>query len=252
MGYELVDFTKWKRAEKFNYFTTKERCVISLTCDVDVTDFVRNCKEKGLNFYTAFICVLSYTLNVEEHFRYGRDENGNLILFDYINPFFTDFIAETNDFNCMTTEYTSDMNELYNSIALTREKNKGKEILVPENMTDNMFSITVLPWVHYRHLDIIESNLENMLAPSVRRISSTILSTFVKSSSSNFSSAERFITSGQFEGKNIKLSFLNRITCLFTSLKQAVFTVMILSNLFLPQTVSRLSPICSHKKHAAV
>ena len=163
----LLDFTTWKRAEKFNYFTTKEKCVISLTCDIDVTDFVHNCKEKGLKFYTAFIGVLSYTLNAEEHFRYGRDENGNLILFDHINPFFTDFIAETNDFNCMTAEYTSDMNELYNRIARTREKNKGKEKLVPENMTDNIFSITVLPWVHYRHLDIIESNSENNLAPSI-------------------------------------------------------------------------------------
>lgn len=167
MGFRKIDLATWPKANMFRFFTTMEQCVISLTCDVDVTGFVKLCREHHLKFYTAFICLLSKVVNNEECFRLGRDEDGNLIVFDSVNPFFTDSVPETNGFSSLKTDYSSDMKELYRRITEVREKYKGKEILMPDNMDENKFNITCVPWIHYKHLDLDARSRQDVLYPYI-------------------------------------------------------------------------------------
>jgi chloramphenicol O-acetyltransferase type A len=138
-----------------------------MTANVDVTDFAARCKEHGLKFYTAFICLMTKVLNSEEYFRFGYDKDGNVVIYDQINPFYTDSIDGSDDFNCIITDCCSGMKEMYEKVSADREKYKGRETLEPENMSDNIFSITAMPWVHYTHLSLNDASRPDSLSPSI-------------------------------------------------------------------------------------
>lgn len=167
MNYRKIDFSTWERAEKYKYFMTSEPCVLSLTCDVDVTDFASFCKRKGLKFYTAFICAVSRVINGDEHYRMGKDAEGNVIVFDEMDPLFTDFVPEGETFNNLTTPYRADAKEMYANVTAVREKYRGLEVMYPEEATPNMFSITCLPWISYNTMELHYKDNENMLFPIV-------------------------------------------------------------------------------------
>lgn len=167
MGFRVIDPEKWDRAEKYKYFTTAENCVISLTCDIDVTDLVALCKTNSLKFYTAFICVVSRVINSDEHYRMGKRDDGSIVVYDTVNPLFTDFVPEGETFNNLTAEYCENAKELYERITKVREKYRGVEIMFPAEATENLFSITALPWVHYSSMELHYSNSGIMLSPIV-------------------------------------------------------------------------------------
>ena len=167
MGYRKIDIDSWERKDKFAYFTTEERCEILLTCDVDVTDLHSMCREKGLNFYTALICVVSRVVNGDCHFRMGLDAEGDPVVYDEVCPCYTDFIPELEDFTTMITEYSPDMKEFYRGITRDRQAHKGKPCAAPENMVDNMFCISAVPWVHYKSLSLHYYNEWAGLAPII-------------------------------------------------------------------------------------
>lgn len=166
-NYRMVDFDTWKRADLFRYFLNVEKCIITVTANVDVTDFVARCKEHGLNFYSTFICLMAYVLNQKEYFRFGYDQKGNVIVYDSINPFYTDSVGKGESFNCIVSDYCPDMNKLYATIVDDRKKYRDVEILEPVNMADNIFSITVLPSVHYTQLELNDASRLDSLAPAI-------------------------------------------------------------------------------------
>ena len=166
-SYKKVDFSTWQRAEKFNYFLNEEKCVINVTANVDVTDLVAKCKQHGLKFYTVIICLLTKVLNEEEYFRFGYDKDHNVILYDHINPFYTDSVSGGESFNCIVTDYCSDMKMLYENITADRAKYYGMETLAPDNMSDTIFSITAAPWLHYTQLNLNDAAHPDSLAPAI-------------------------------------------------------------------------------------
>ena len=166
-SYKSVDFATWQRADKFKYFLNVEKCIINVTSDVDVTDFVAGCKEHGLKFYTTFICLMTRVLNQKEYFRFGYDKEGNVVIYDCIKPFYTDIVNGGESFNCIVTEYRSNMKMLYEGITADRAKYKGVETLAPDNMTDNVFSITALPDLHYTQLNLNDAYRSDSLAPAI-------------------------------------------------------------------------------------
>lgn len=167
MNYRKIDIDNWDRKKKFEYFTTEERCEIVLTCDVDVTDFHSACREYGLNFYTAFICAVSRVVNEDSHFRMGLDDEGDPIVYDEVYPCYTDFIPELEDFSTMVTAYSPDMKAFYEDITRDRQAHKGRPCAAPDNMVDNMFCISAVPWVHYKSLSLHYYNEWAGLAPII-------------------------------------------------------------------------------------
>lgn len=166
-NYRIVDFNSWNGANKFKYFMNVEKCIITVTANVDVTELVTKCKAHGLKFYTAFICLVSYVLNSREHFRFGYDKDHNVVIYDSISPFYTDSVTGSESFNCIMTEYSSDMNKLYKRISLDRERHKAAETLVSDNLPDNIFNVTALPRVHYTQLDLNDASRPDSLAPAI-------------------------------------------------------------------------------------
>lgn len=59
------------------------------------------------------------------------------------------------------------MKRLYENIMADRARYKDKETLAPDNMTENIFSITALPSLHYTQLNLNDASRPDSLAPAI-------------------------------------------------------------------------------------
>lgn len=55
MIFEKINMETWNRADVFLHFIDDVRCVISLTVDVDITDFLCRLHQKNYKFYPAMM-----------------------------------------------------------------------------------------------------------------------------------------------------------------------------------------------------
>ena len=100
MNMKLIDIERWERAEVFEHFIRRVRCVMSATVEMDVTHFYEYVKEKRkLKFFPAMLCALSYVVNHQEEMKLGLDETGRVGRYDWISPsypvFFFNYMSLT-------------------------------------------------------------------------------------------------------------------------------------------------------------
>ncbi len=80
--YTKVDINSWDRKDLFKLYTTDLKIVMNMTVDVDVTNAINYCKQKGLKFYPVMIWLVSNVINRNPNFRLAFNENGELIKSD--------------------------------------------------------------------------------------------------------------------------------------------------------------------------
>lgn len=165
--YKKIDLSTWERADVFNYFIKQDRCVMSITCDVDVTDFVAFCKERGLNFYAALVCLVTQVVNRSEHFRLGYDEQGELVVWDQVNPYYTDFLKDTKTFITIITPHSSDFQQFYENVQRDRRHSIENRILRAEITMSNIFGISSVPWISYSSVSFENYDQSTSLTPVI-------------------------------------------------------------------------------------
>ena len=145
MKYETVNLDTWKRGNLFCFYIDNLRNVMSMTVDIDVSSLIAFARTHKLKFYPAMMWVVSKAVNQRAEFRYGWDNNGNLIHWDYISPYYADFHKDDEQFVKLVTEYSDDLTE----------------------HPENTFDVSCLPWVKYRNFDIHVFDEGKYLAPVV-------------------------------------------------------------------------------------
>ena len=149
MNYKIIDLEQFERKDLFKLYTTDLKIVMNITVDIDVTNLVEFVKNNGYKFYPCMIWAVSKIVNSRDEFKYAK-KDGNLILWDYVSPSFTDFNSETQKFNKFVSEYSSDFETFYKTCQTDRKKYK-KEVGFIGNQPENVFDITCLPWVYYKN-----------------------------------------------------------------------------------------------------
>ena len=149
MNYKIIDLEKFERKDLFKLYTTDLKVAMNLTVEIDVTKLVEFSKNNGYKFYPCMIWAVSKIVNSRDEFKYAK-KDGNLILWDYVSPSFTDFNSETQKFNKFVSEYSSDFETFYKTCQTDREKYKN-EVGFIGNQPENVFDITCLPWVYYKN-----------------------------------------------------------------------------------------------------
>lgn len=167
MDYKIIDFNKWARTKIFNRFFNDERSVMCLNVDIDVTNLLKYCKTENLKFYPVMIWVVSKVINAHEEFRYGFDTDGNLILWDKLHPFYTDFRKEDQNFVKLVTFYAENVADFCNAFNATKQNNADLKGFELENLPDNVFEISCLPWIRYNSFNIHFFNEGKRLSPIV-------------------------------------------------------------------------------------
>lgn len=167
MQYEIVNLETWERKNAFRHFMERVRNVVGITAEIDVTALLRFAKANGLKFYPTMIWVVSTVVNRHAEFKYGWDEEGRLIRWERIAPYYTDFRAKEEEFVLLWTEYTENFRAFYRKVEEDRAKAlaRGREEF--GGAPGNVFNISALPWLKYQSLDIHVFDEGKYLAPVI-------------------------------------------------------------------------------------
>ena len=166
MNYQIMDRNTWNRGDLFQFYMDKMRIVMSLTVDLDVTSLVSYGKEQKLKFYPSMIWAVSKVVNSHDEFKYGWDESGNLIKWEFISPSYADFHREDENFTKFVTPYTDDLLEFHARFLRDRERYRDMRAIA-DHQPPNHFDVSCLPWVRYRHFDVHVFDEGKFLAPVI-------------------------------------------------------------------------------------
>lgn len=167
MKYQKLNMEKWPRKEIFKHFIEDVRCVITITADVEVGNVVRFCKEKGYSFYPTFIFIVSHVVNQQEELKIRINNEGELILWDRVDPSYVVFHPEDQLFTRLISQYYPDFAECYSQITADMRKHQNKRAFEINYENQNTFDVSCLPWMHYKSCDLHVYDSGIYLAPVI-------------------------------------------------------------------------------------
>ncbi|MDR1002600.1 MAG: chloramphenicol acetyltransferase [Oscillospiraceae bacterium] len=162
-----INFDTWSRTAIFRHFIDDVRCVISVTADIDVTNFVHWNKNRGLRFFPSFLYVVSKAVNKRSEFRFGYDENGEVVVWDSVNPSYADFRGDDGGFASLVSNYSPDFEAFYRTVTQDMDRYKDKHGFEVEFDRRNVFDVSCLPWLHYKSVDMHVFDNGTWLAPVI-------------------------------------------------------------------------------------
>ena len=166
MKYTKINLNEWSRGKLFETYIESMRVVMSLTADVNAAPLLKFTKANGLKFYPAMIWAVAKTVNARGEFKYGWNERGELIKWDFVSPSYAEFHKEDENCTKTVTEYSGDLFEFHARFLRDREKYKNSRGFV-ENQPPNFFDVSCLPWLRYRSFDMHVFDEGKFLAPVV-------------------------------------------------------------------------------------
>ena len=148
MRFTEIDFESWERREYFEMFRNS---TVYMTVELDVTEFFAKVKQAGLRVYPCLIYCVAEVINENEAFRYAFDEEGQLGLWDRLNPFYT---VKRKDnprlFSMKYTEFSGDFGEFYHRFEEERTVAENcTRVLCDESLPSNIFGISAVPGIHF-------------------------------------------------------------------------------------------------------
>lgn len=168
MNFSKINFDVWDRTENYTWFTTKNRCKINMTVNIDATNLINLIKENNLRFYPTFTYIVSKVLNTSDEFKMGYDEHGNLGVWDVIYPRYPLFHDDDKRISILWTEYTENFKIFYNNfvndIKMFGEK---RSMCAKGAFPQNCFDMSCLPWSSFTSFDCPPTNDIVWLPPFV-------------------------------------------------------------------------------------
>ena len=167
MKFKKLNLETWERKAVFQYFINNLRCVMSLTADVDITDFLRTLHKKGYKFYPSMLWVISSAVNSREELRMGYDAQKNPGVWDFVSPYYAHFHKKDGRFVKLVTEYHPDFRIFYDRFLKDRQRCWELREFDLKEIPPNTFDVSCLPWVYYKNFDIHVFDSGTYLAPVI-------------------------------------------------------------------------------------
>lgn len=167
MNFEKINMDTWNRVKIFRHFIDDLRCVMSMTVEVDITDFLQTIHKRGYHFYPSMTWAVSSAVNCRKELRMGYDAQGNVGFWDYVSPYYAHFHKEDESFAKLVTEYSPDFPVFHQRFMddLARwDSCRGFDV---EHIPPNTFDLSCLPWVHYQSFDMHIFDSGTYLAPVI-------------------------------------------------------------------------------------
>ena len=146
-GYKSIDLNTWKRAPYYEYYSHGSKGMCAMTGNIDVSSLYSKCKAKGKDFLISILFVISTALNKHEEFKVGYcAENGELMIWDEINPIFRVFHKETELFTRVWAKFSKSFDEFYKACEQAIENGLKLSTLNAPELPDNIFEISHVPF----------------------------------------------------------------------------------------------------------
>ncbi len=165
---KYIDIENWKRRGHYEFFHRMDYPQFNICMDIDVSNFVKITKQKGLSFYYSMIFASTTVINQIENFKY-RIRDDKVVLHDKIHPSFTDMNKDERDdlFKLITVGLSDDIYE-FEKIAKEASENQkdyfGLDKLIGR---DDLIYITCIPWISFTHISHTISLNKNDSVPRI-------------------------------------------------------------------------------------
>lgn len=150
MTYNEIDISKSPRKAHFDHFRNAPNPHVGVTVDVDVTEFLRLCKEKGWSFYLAFIRVAAMAANAVPELR--RRIRGDRVL-EYLRCDTSHVELLENGAYCYCTlrhDPAQSWEDYMHYAVAQRALAKAGASIEEEEDVESLYFISTIPWLHYR------------------------------------------------------------------------------------------------------
>ena len=147
MNYKLIDMNQYNRKDHFAYFSNLAYPYVGITVNVDITDWLKIVKEKGLPFFHSFLYAVTNSANSVKEFR-QRILDGQIIEFEKCFSSYTVALPDETYYYC---EIDADMPYIeFLSYAESAQKKAVEESGLDDgNDALQLFFISSLPWLSY-------------------------------------------------------------------------------------------------------
>ena len=121
-----------------------------MTAPIYVKNLFDFCYIHNYKFYPTVIYIVTKVLNKIENFKMFRDNEGNLCVWDKINPNYTIFHQDDKTFSDCWSEYEEDFEKCFQNITTDMHTYKDKKgIKVKEQQPANFYCISCTPWTAF-------------------------------------------------------------------------------------------------------
>ena len=153
MNFTAIDRANWVREEYFEHYTSRVPCTYSMTVHLDITNLLRQSREREKKLYPLLIYGISRAVNAHREFKMAI-RSGVLGFYDTVHPNYTVFHREEETFSTLWTEYGGNLIDFYQRY-LRDVKEYGHLLrLEPKGPREDIFFVSCLPWTSFTGFEL--------------------------------------------------------------------------------------------------
>lgn len=145
-----IDLDTYPRRDHFNHFCAMAYPYAGVTVDVDVTDLLARCREKGYSFYLMVLHAVALAADDVPEFR-RRIDHGGIVEYDECPTSHIELKPDGTYAYC-TLRHHMPLADYLTQAEVARIAAREGGSIVEEDDVQSMYFISTLPWLHYTQL----------------------------------------------------------------------------------------------------
>ena len=145
-----IDMETYPRREHFNHFYGMAYPYAGVTVDVDVTDLLALCREKGYSFYLMVLHAVALAADGVDEFR-RRIDRGGIVEYEQCPTSHVELKPDGTYAYC-TLHHHMPLTEYLQKAEAARAAARTNGSIEEEAEVQSMYFISTLPWLHYTQL----------------------------------------------------------------------------------------------------
>lgn len=168
--YKVINLENFKKRKQYNWFRTFSNPCYGINVKMDITEVVKYTKETKTSFFINILYLITMGLNSVEEMRL-REVNGEIRLYDTINPTFT-VMTKSGVYENTGFEMIDDYNTFYATAKQVIDHIKNQDF-IKETFNDSLlfndYYMTCLPWLSIESMThpLCDNNYESLSCPRV-------------------------------------------------------------------------------------
>ena len=150
MAMKRIDMATYPRRDHFAHFCAMAYPYVGVTVDVDVTDLLALCREKGYSFYLLVLHAVALAADEVPEFR-RRIDNGGIVEYESCPTSHTELKPDGTYAYCTLHHHMALADYLAKAEA-ARAAVRESGSIEEEDDVQSMYFISTLPWLHYTQL----------------------------------------------------------------------------------------------------
>ena len=150
MAYRSIDMDKYPRRAHFDYFRTLAYPYVGVTANVDVTELLSFCRQRGVSFYLTFMHSAALAADSIPEFR-QRIRDGGIVQYNQCPTSHTEPLPDGTYCYC-TLHHHLPFAEYIARAEEARRLCRERASIEEDEGVESMYFISSLPWLHYTSL----------------------------------------------------------------------------------------------------